>query len=124
MNTCCVVCVNAFCDFWLNVTFCLGPDGRTDHQVGRGGVACRVQRVGYELPARGDDTFDPPVVAAVATLLASGTVGGEHEVSFRPSECADFLVPRRKVMQASGTLAGWGVRREISACWVTPPLRQ
>ena len=71
-----------------------------NQQVGRGGVACRVQRVDYELPARGDAS-EPPLVAAVATLLASGSgaSGGEHEVSLRPSECADFLVPRRKVLQ-------------------------
>ncbi|CAM9284858.1 unnamed protein product, partial [Ectocarpus sp. 12 AP-2014] len=70
-------------------------------KVDRGGVACRVARVDFELPARGDDSFDPPVVAAVVTLMAaSGSMGGEHEVSMRPSDRADFLVPRRKVMQA------------------------
>lgn len=62
-------------------------------------MACRVQRVDFELPARGDDTFDLPLVAAVLTLTASSSMGGQHEVSFRPSECSDFLVPRRKVMQ-------------------------
>lgn len=69
----------------------------------RGGVTCRVARVDFELPARGDDSFDPPVVAAVVTLVAaSGSMGGEHEVSMRPSDRADFLVPRRKVMQVKG----------------------
>lgn len=75
----------------------------------RGGVSCRVGRVDYELPARGD-SFHPPVVAAVVTLLATaasggvkGTAGGgEHQVSLRPSDCADFVVPRRKVMRVRG----------------------
>ena len=68
-------------------------------------MACRVGRVDYELPARGDN-FDPPLAGAVVSLLASaggggvgGGGGGEHEMSLRPSDCADFLVPRRKVMQ-------------------------
>ncbi|CAN0440616.1 unnamed protein product, partial [Laminaria digitata] len=39
-------------------------------KVDRGGVACRVERVDYELPARGD-TFDPPLAGAVVSLLAS-----------------------------------------------------
>lgn len=67
-------------------------------------MACRVAKVDYELPARGDE-FDPPTVAAVTTLVATGAgasaVGGgqPHEVSLRPSDCAEFLVPRRKVMK-------------------------
>lgn len=83
--------------------------------MGRGAVACRVQRVDYELPARGDDTFDPPVVAAVVTLVTGGSLGGagEHEVSYRPSDCADFLVPRRKVLQVNGT---GGPRRDRRVC--------
>lgn len=79
-------------------------------QMDRGGVACRVERVDYELPARGDN-FEPPVAAAVVSLRASsasaaagpamGGGEGEHQVSLRPSDCADFLVPRRKVMQVT-----------------------
>lgn len=72
----------------------------------RVGATCRVLRVRYELPAK-SDKFDPPVVAAVVTLVATNVASGkpkgggaEHEVSVRPSSvCADFLVPRRKVLQ-------------------------
>lgn len=89
-------------------------------QAGRSGIACRVQRVDYEFPAKGDN-FDPPTVAAVVTLVARGVpgksgggngsgggaggagipggAGGEHEVSIRPATCAEFLVPRKKVLK-------------------------
>lgn len=83
-------------------------------QVDRGGVACRVTKVEYELPARGD-TFEPPTVAAVATLVATGpqasAVGGgqPHEVSLRPSDCAEFLVPKRKVMKVRWLNRGAGL---------------
>lgn len=88
----------------LRTTFPPFPHFFLCAQMDRGGVACRVAKVDYELPARGD-TFEPPTVAAVATLLATGpqasAVGGgqPHEVSLRPSDCAEFLVPKRKVMK-------------------------
>lgn len=68
-------------------------------------MACRIQRITFEFPAKGDQ-FDPPTVAAVVTLVARGAAGkggsgSEHEVSIRPATCAEFLVPRQKVLKVS-----------------------